>query len=196
MCVISTAPRLSNKILSKMSSGAACVSPAGSALLKSTRKRRGLSFAGGGLMCVYHTGMGLAMQHYAPHYMNQPDIQLYGASAGAVFSVCIACGLSPMYMYHFAKECHEWASSLSTWWLGGLGSLHPKYDIFTRLRSVIEEYLPHNAHRLCNGKVNISLTLFPSFKNWIVSDFNTRAELIQVHCVCYHDNYTMFFLIH
>lgn len=40
--------------------------------------------------------------------------------------------------------------------------------------------LPENAHELCSGRLFISLTRYKDFKNVVVSQFETRDELIQV----------------
>jgi hypothetical protein len=40
--------------------------------------------------------------------------------------------------------------------------------------------LPENAHELCTNKLFISLTRYSDFKNVVVSEFETREELIQV----------------
>ena len=67
-----------------------------------------------------------------------------------------------------------------------LGALHPNFDLYARLREFLKGFLPENAHKLCRKKVKISLTVFnehktlPEPQNWLVSNFTTRNELINV----------------
>ena len=129
-------------------------------------------------MGMYHVGVGLALQEYASH---EPDKNMYGASAGSIAAVLGTCNISAREGYKFIKELHDRAHSIAWSWLGRFGALHPRFDLMGRVRSFLERLLPHDAHRLCRGKVGVSLTVVPEMRNWIVSDFNTRAELIQVY---------------
>lgn len=43
--------------------------------------------------------------------------------------------------------------------------------------------LPVDAHKLCSGRVHISLTRWKDGKNFLVNQFDTREELIQVDFV-------------
>ena len=59
----------------------------------------------------------------------------------------------------------------------------PSFDLYSRLRDFLEQHLPPNAHRLCRNVVKISLTVMGENglpHNWLISDFNTRSELIDV----------------
>jgi predicted acylesterase/phospholipase RssA len=140
------------------------------------RKRTAVSFAGCGFMGMYHVGIGLAIQELAPEEIDTFQM-FYGASAGAIVAVFGACNLSAKEGYKFIKGLHDKAHGK---WLGRLGALHPSFNLMDEVRSYLERILPKDAHRKCSKRVGISLTIFPDYKNWIVSDFNTRSELIQV----------------
>jgi hypothetical protein len=48
------------------------------------------------------------------------------------------------------------------------------------MRAGLERTLPPDAHILCTGKLFISMTRARDYKNVIVSEYDTREELIQV----------------
>lgn len=140
-------------------------------------RRRAVSFAGCGFMGMYHAGVGLAMQEHCSDYIANLK-NMYGASAGSIVVVFGSCGIPARQGYKFIKELYDKAHSNS--WLGRFSCLHPRFDLIKNVREFLERVLPSDAHRRCRGRVGISLTIVPSLKNWIVSDFNTRGELIQV----------------
>lgn len=55
------------------------------------------------------------------------------------------------------------------------------FDIIALVRKGLNRILPENAHILCSGRLFISLTRACDYKNVIVSEFETRDELIQVY---------------
>nr|XP_057907464.1 patatin-like phospholipase domain-containing protein 4 isoform X2 [Doryrhamphus excisus] len=59
------------------------------------------------------------------------------------------------------------------------GALTPGYSIMLKLREGIEEMLPTDAHILASDRLHVSLTHFGSGKNHIVSQFNSREDLIR-----------------
>ena len=61
-----------------------------------------------------------------------------------------------------------------------LGPLTPGYNMMDRLRSELEKILPQNAHKLASGKLFLSATCISDRKNMLLSEFDTREELIQV----------------
>ena len=119
----------------------------------------------------------MCMQERANEYFSS-FTKFYGTSAGSLQSVACACDISPTIGYDFIKSIHnEFYKGKK---LGTFGTLHPDFNMPVIVRTLLEKNLPHDAHRRCCNKVGISLTVLPSMTNWIVSDFNTRAELIQV----------------
>ena len=145
--------------------------------------RTTVSFAGCGFMGMYHVGVGLCLQEHVSNYLREIKT-VYGASAGSIVAVSAICGVSATEGYKFIRTLHDDAHTKP--WLGRFGAFHPSFDLMGHVRRFLDRVLPSDAHRQCRRKVGVSLTVFPNMKNWIVSDFNTRAELIQVcECVSY-----------
>ena len=145
-----------------------------SAVADRGKKRLQMSFGGCGFLGVYHIGVGKCVMDHAPHLFDEFE-RFYGASAGAITAVWAACKLDAMVAYKWVKKTFEASRKYRI-----LGTLHPSMDLYSRVRVFLEETLPVNAHKLTRGKVQISLTKFPSMKNWLVSNFATRKELINV----------------
>lgn len=150
-------------------------------------KRLKMSFGGCGFLGVYHIGVGKCVIDHAPHLFDEFQ-QFYGASAGAITAVWAACKLDAMVAYKWVKKTFEASRKYRL-----LGTLHPSFDLYSRVRAFLEESLPPDAHRRSRGKVHISLTVFPSMRNWLVSDFSTRRELINVSgCSIYRTHARVF----
>ena len=71
-----------------------------------------------------------------------------------------------------------------------LRAFDPSVVIDNILRGSLEEVLPENAHKLCSGRLFVSVTklrgLVPlDFSNDIISQFDTREDLIQVSIIIY-----------
>ena len=65
-----------------------------------------------------------------------------------------------------------------------LGPLTPGYNMMDTLRTELEKIIPPNAHKLANGRLFLSATCLTDRKNMLLSEFDTREELIQV-CVVF-----------
>ena len=125
-------------------------------------------------MGIYHIGVNMCLQEHAYDYCSTME-NWYGASAGSIACVLQVCGIRSMEGYLFIQQLHDEVYEHKL-----LGVWHWECEVAERIRQFFERVLPKDAHRLCRNKVGLSLTVFPSMENWIVSDFNTRAELIQV----------------
>ena len=135
-----------------------------------------MSFGGCGFLGVYHAGVGKCVVDHAPQLFQEFE-RFYGASAGAICAASAACKSDPMEAYKWVKKTFEASRKYR------FGMLHPSFDLYARLRDFLEKFLPRNAHRLCRNLVHISLSTFDERGlpiNWLVSDFNTRKELINV----------------
>ena len=62
-----------------------------------------------------------------------------------------------------------------------LGPLHPSFDIVKILREGLNVFLPENAHEICTGRLHVSLTRVVDRENVIISEFDSKEDLIQVH---------------
>ena len=138
-------------------------------------KKLQISFGGCGFLGVYHIGVGKCVVDHAPHLFDEFD-GFYGASAGAISAAGAVCQLDPMMGYKWVKKTFEASRKYRV-----LGMLHPSFDLFARLRQFLEEFLPKDAHKRARGKLKLSLTTFPGMKNFMMSDFTTRKELINVN---------------
>lgn len=61
-----------------------------------------------------------------------------------------------------------------------LGPLHPTFDVNKIIRDALEKVLPEDAHKRVNGRLNISVTRVHDGKNVILSQFDSKEDLIQV----------------
>ncbi|XP_059833941.1 patatin-like phospholipase domain containing 3 isoform X3 [Hypanus sabinus] len=131
-----------------------------------------ISFAGCGFLGVYHVGVASGIQEQAP-YLIQDANKIYGASSGALTAAALVCG-SPLDkccadVMELAKEARK----------RNLGPLHPSFNLVKIIRNGLFRNLPENAHQLATGRLCISLTRVSDGENVLVSDFNSKEELIQ-----------------
>ncbi|MEE6477566.1 hypothetical protein FKM82_011553 [Ascaphus truei] len=60
-----------------------------------------------------------------------------------------------------------------------LGPLHPSFNLVKILKNGLYRNLPENAHELATEKLCVSLTRVSDAENVLVSEFNSKEELIQ-----------------
>lgn len=65
-----------------------------------------------------------------------------------------------------------------------LGIFHPAYGPIEHIKKKLQDDLPDNSHIVASQRLGISLTRWPDGQNFIVTDFATRDELIQVSQCC------------
>ncbi|XP_072915254.1 patatin-like phospholipase domain containing 3 isoform X4 [Hemitrygon akajei] len=131
-----------------------------------------ISFAGCGFLGVYHVGVASGIQEQAPYLLRDAN-KIYGASSGALTAAAVVCG-SPLDkccadVMELAKEARK----------RNLGPLHPSFNLVKIIRNGLFRNLPENAHQLATGRLCISLTRVSDGENVLVSDFNSKEELIQ-----------------
>lgn len=129
-----------------------------------------LSFAGCGFLGIYHVGVACCFRKYAPHLLLN---KISGASAGAIAACCLLCDLPLGDLTSNVLRVAAEARNKS------LGPFSPSYNINNLMLEGLDKYLPHNAHELVSGKLHISLTRVYDGKNVILSQFDSREELIQ-----------------
>lgn len=67
-----------------------------------------------------------------------------------------------------------------------LGPFSPKFNIQSSLLEGLQKFLPMDAHIRVSGRLHISLTRVYDGKNVIVSQFNSREDLLQaLLCACF-----------
>lgn len=130
-----------------------------------------LSFAGCGFLGIYHVGVACCFRKYAPQLLLD---KISGASAGAIAACCLICDLPIGDMTSDVLRVTTDARSRS------LGAFSPSFNINKLLLENLEKFLPQDAHIKCTGKLHVSLTRVCDGKNVVVSQFDTREELIQV----------------
>ncbi|XP_072035086.1 patatin-like phospholipase domain-containing protein 4 [Amphiura filiformis] len=148
-----------------------------------------VSFAGCGFLGIYHLGvLRCFLTHGKP--MLHKVKRWGGASAGALAAASIICIPNKL------DEALGLMNTLISDVQGKpLGPLTPGYNMMNTLRSQLEKILPPNAHSLASGRLFLSATCITDRKNVLLSEFDTREELIQaLLCSCYipvYCGYTM-----
>lgn len=61
-----------------------------------------------------------------------------------------------------------------------LGVFHPTFSLLRAVQDSLLEKLPADAHLRASGKLCVSLTRLADGKNVLVSQFDSREELVQV----------------
>lgn len=133
-----------------------------------------LSFAGCGFHGMYHFGVASCLQRHGKGIMNK--VTCYGgASAGSLVAALLATSTPLQHGMEFTSEL---ASKVRKYFLG---ALNPAFDLMQHLDEGLKRYLPQDAHKHASGKLYVSVTRFPNFKNSIMSHFDSRDDLIQVN---------------
>ncbi|XP_057712058.1 patatin-like phospholipase domain-containing protein 4 isoform X1 [Corythoichthys intestinalis] len=132
-----------------------------------------LSFAACGFLGIYHLGAAGAFFRHGQKLLTCLK-SCAGSSAGALVAAVILTAPDKVkhceeFTYNFAEDVRQQR----------FGAITPGYNVLTKLREGIEEMLPVDAHSQASGRLYVSMTHFRSGKNHIVSQFNSREELIQ-----------------
>jgi len=61
-----------------------------------------------------------------------------------------------------------------------MGALNPQFNLSQKVEQMVDMVLPSDAHLTANGRVYISVTRKKCGKNFVISSFNSREDLIQV----------------
>uniref|UniRef100_A0A8C0WFS4 Acylglycerol transacylase n=1 Tax=Castor canadensis TaxID=51338 RepID=A0A8C0WFS4_CASCN len=140
--------------------------------------RWSLSFCGCGFLGFYHIGATRCLSERAPHLLRDAPM-FYGCSAGAVHCV-IFLSQVPLGTVQSLMDLVRKARRQN------ISTLHPSFEISKCLRDTLEENLPSNVHQLISGKVGISLTRVSDGKNVLVSDFQSKDEVLEaLMCSCF-----------
>ncbi|XP_017384917.1 patatin-like phospholipase domain-containing protein 5 isoform X1 [Cebus imitator] len=132
-----------------------------------------LSFSGAGFLGIYHVGATQCLRQRAPRLL-QGTRRFYGSSSGALNAVSIVCGKSVDFCCTHLLGMVRQVEQLS------LGILHPAYAPTEYIKRQLQDSLPPDAHVLASQRLGVSLTRWPDGRNFIITDFATRDELIQV----------------
>uniref|UniRef100_A0A8C3W120 Patatin like phospholipase domain containing 4 n=1 Tax=Catagonus wagneri TaxID=51154 RepID=A0A8C3W120_9CETA len=136
-------------------------------------KHINLSFAACGFLGIYHLGAASALCKHGKKLLK--DVQAFaGASAGSLVASVLLTAPEKIeecneFTYNFAEETRRQS----------FGAVTPGYDFMARLRSGMESVLPPNAHELAHGRLHVSITSARTGRNYLVSSFPSREDLIQ-----------------
>ncbi|XP_036617884.1 1-acylglycerol-3-phosphate O-acyltransferase PNPLA3 [Trichosurus vulpecula] len=138
-----------------------------------------LSFSGCGFMGFYYVGVTQCLSERAPQLLRDAP-KMLGASAGALHCVTFLCGISLEHRLQILMDLARNARKRN------LGVLHPSFNMSTYIRDGLNEVLPSNAHKLVSGRLVISLTRVSDRKNVLVSDFDSKEEIVDaLVCSCF-----------
>jgi hypothetical protein len=132
-----------------------------------------ICFMGGGHLWSYALGIG----HYLYQHYDVSDVKFLASSCGMFGAVPLVLGLDP---YDWCKS--DWQKTLdhfqSRHWLLSYFKLGSLYDSKHFYYQLWDDYLPKDAHIRCSGRLFLSVTLYPSLENRMISEFETRDQLI------------------
>lgn len=135
-----------------------------------------LSFAGCGFLGVYHLGVAKCLVDHAPQFLRSVKA-FAGASAGSLVAAMLATS-APMdqcskYVIDLTNEARKHP----------LGPFSRQFDLVGNLRRGMEQFLPSNCHKIATGRLYISVTSLKTRKNYIISEYESKEELMKVSVV-------------
>ncbi|XP_008579765.1 PREDICTED: patatin-like phospholipase domain-containing protein 3 [Galeopterus variegatus] len=75
-----------------------------------------------------------------------------------------------------------------------LGVLHPSFNLSKCIKDRLHKHLPANIHQIVSGKMCVSLTRVPDGENVLVSDFQSKDEVVDaLLCSCFIPFFCGFF---
>ena len=132
-----------------------------------------LSFAGCGFLGVYHLGVAACLSSHAPQFLKNVTA-FAGASAGSLVAAVLATS-APL------NKCSDYVIDLTNEARKHpLGPFNPQFDLVGNVRKGLELHLPSNSHKVASGRLFISVTSLKERKNVIISEFDSKEDLIQV----------------
>ncbi|XP_077994725.1 patatin-like phospholipase domain-containing protein 2 [Glandiceps talaboti] len=130
-----------------------------------------LSFSGCGFLGIYHVGVASCFREHAPDLVGK----VAGASAGGLAGCVLVSEDVDL------GECTEDVLEIVIRARSrALGPLHPSFNVSKILQDGLRKVLPKDAHLKASGRLFISLTRLSDGANVMMSEFETREDLIQV----------------
>ena len=128
-----------------------------------------ICFMGGGHLWMYAIGVG----HYIYENFDTREIKYLASSAGCFAAVPLVCNDDP---YAWCKQ--DWGKCIKHF--NSRGVIGCLFDSKQFYYDLWDDYLPREGdiYTYCSGRLFISVTHFPSLKNQVISQFNTRNDLI------------------
>ncbi|KAM9754011.1 patatin-like phospholipase domain-containing protein 2 isoform 1-T1 [Menidia menidia] len=151
------------------------------------KKDWGISFAGCGFMGIYYAGIASCILERFPRLL-QDASRIYGASAGALMAAVVTLGIPIGRPAVLCADqcCADLMRMAREARRHSLGPLHPAYDLLQLVKESLLDKLPEDAHLRASGRLCVSLTRVSDGRNILVSQFESRDELIQaLICSCF-----------
>ncbi|XP_036106647.1 1-acylglycerol-3-phosphate O-acyltransferase PNPLA3-like [Molossus molossus] len=130
-----------------------------------------LCFSGCGFLCSYHIGVTHCLQERAPQLLCNARM-IFGSSAGALHCVTFLAGIPLEQVLQSMVNIVRCARNRN------IGIFHPSCNIIRLIQEFLQRWLPANIHKLISGKVCISLTRVSDWQNVLVSDFQSKDEVV------------------
>ncbi|XP_073327755.1 patatin-like phospholipase domain-containing protein 2 isoform X2 [Pagrus major] len=145
-----------------------------------------ISFAGCGFRSIYYLGALSCILQEVPQLVHGAS-KICGASSGCLVAAALTVGIPIeqicVDVLTVAKEARKHT----------LGIFHPNFSLLRTVQDALLEKLPADAHLRASGRLCVSLTRLTDGKNVLVSEFDSREELIQVLiCSCFFPVYCGF----
>ncbi|KAM7002334.1 patatin-like phospholipase domain-containing protein 2 [Tautogolabrus adspersus] len=138
-----------------------------------------ISFAGCGFMGIYYVGACSCILERYPRVI-QDASKICGASAGSLMAAVLSVGIP------LEKCCADLMFMAKEGRKTKLGPFHPTYNLVQIIGDSLLRGLPEDAHVLASGKLCVSLTRVSDRKNVLVSEFDSKEELVQaLLCSCF-----------
>ncbi|XP_037622418.1 patatin-like phospholipase domain-containing protein 2 [Sebastes umbrosus] len=145
-----------------------------------------ISFAGCGFRSIYYLGALSCILERVPQLVHGAS-KICGASSGCLVAAALAVGF-PIDQFcadvlNVAKDARKHT----------LGVFHPTFSLLQTVRDSLLVKLPADAHLRASGRLCVSLTRLADGRNVLVSEFDSREELIQaLMCSCFFPVYCGF----
>ncbi|KAM9672258.1 1-acylglycerol-3-phosphate O-acyltransferase PNPLA3 [Trichechus inunguis] len=130
-----------------------------------------LSFVGCGFLGFYHVGVTRCLSERAPYLLRDARM-FFSCSAGSLHCAFFLAGIPLDRTLQLLMDLVRTVRSYK------LGILHPSFSINKYLRDHLHAQLPANVHQLISGKMCISLTRVSDGENVLVSDFQSKEEVV------------------
>ena len=135
---------------------------------------RHISFAGCGFIGIYHVGVSAFLKKYSSHLLNT---KIGGSSAGAMCALALVSGdisLEEMTR-NVLMLAHQASNKL-------MGPFNPTFNLHQILVKYFEDNLSEDVATKVSGRLFVSLTKARNKKNVLVSEFSSKADLIEAVC--------------
>ncbi|XP_070264962.1 1-acylglycerol-3-phosphate O-acyltransferase PNPLA3-like [Myotis yumanensis] len=145
--------------------------PRPAAALCDSERGWSVSFVGCGFLGFYHLGATRCLSERAPHVLRDARM-FFGASAGALHGVTFLARIPVDITLQVLRDFVESTRSRA------MGIFHPSFNLVRFLRESFHRHLPDNVHQLISGKMCISLTRVSDWENVLVSEFQSKDDVV------------------